>query len=263
MSILPGTILSGIVAGVVAWMVFAGLITLLVHRTLRGRLKGGEDALTGGLVMLARGYCRGVHRLEVRGAEQIPADLPPEGLVVVANHTAGVDPLLVQAACPWRIRWIMLRDMMSPHLDWLWRRERAIAVDQDGRDRGVVREAVRHLREGGVVGIFPEGGIARPRGTVLPFMAGAGVIIARSGAPVLLLWIDGTPEVSTAWGALLRPSRSRVHVLGVVRYAPRERPDAITEDLRARLLAASGWSAAGDARSSERAVEGAGAGERR
>ena len=60
------------------------------------------------------------------GAENIPSWHPgdplPGPLVVVGNHTAGIDPLLVQSACIFEIRWLMLSEMMvgGPTLQALW-----------------------------------------------------------------------------------------------------------------------------------------------
>src|SRR5690606_15597843 len=106
-------------------------------------------------------------------------------LIVVANHTAGVDPILTSAACPFQIRWIMAQDMRLPWLNWFWRWQRVIFVSRTGRDRGSVREALAHLKDGGVIGIFPEGGLERPPRQILPFRRGVGLLIAKAGVPVL------------------------------------------------------------------------------
>ncbi|MCA9284285.1 MAG: 1-acyl-sn-glycerol-3-phosphate acyltransferase [Phycisphaerales bacterium] len=232
---------SWIVFGVLAWLVFVAVVEGVVLPRLRGQLQGGTDPLTGLLALVVRVYVRLVHRVSVEGAEHVPARVPPEGLVIVANHGAGVDPLLLQAVCPFHIRWMMLSEMMIAPLDWFWRRERIIAVDQNGRDLAGAREAIRHLKASGVLGIFPEGGIARPRGVVLPFMSGVGLLVARSHAAVLLTWIHSTPETPTAWGSLVRPSRSRVRFVGLMRFEHRSDAAEVAAALRQRLVEVSGW----------------------
>ncbi len=200
------------------------------------------DPVTVFLWLVVRVYGRLMHRTTLTGLEHVPATNEPGGLIVVSNHTGPIDALLIQAACRFEIRWMMAADLMIPALDWLWKRHRMIPVARDGRDSGPAREAIRHVREGGCIGVFPEGAIVQPRGEVRPFQPGVGLIIKRTRAPVLLLWISGTPE-SPHMGPALR-SRSRSHVAFIDRLEFAEGTDAptITRTLRERLAQASGWS---------------------
>jgi 1-acyl-sn-glycerol-3-phosphate acyltransferase len=204
---------------------------------------GPRPGLVGGLVYYGiRLYARVTHHLEVEGARFAPPRHAAGPLVVVCNHTAGIDPILVQAACPFEIRWIMAQDMRSPRLRFIWDWTAVIFVDRAGRDAGGAREAVRHLKAGGVLGIFPEGRIERPQRRLLPFQAGVGMIIRRSGADALLVSIEGTPTTPTAWGSLWLSSRARVRFLERVSYAGADLGAAeIAEDLRRRFAERTGW----------------------
>lgn len=187
-------------------------------------------------------YATLVHRLKVIGRDQIPSKVGPGGLIVVANHTGGVDPVLVQAALPFEVRWMMASDMQFAGLDWLWELGRVIGVDRSGRDTRSAREAMRHLGEGGVIGIFPEGGIARPAQTLRPFMAGVGLIVKRTGARVLPVIIEGTPDVELAWSSLVRLSHATVRVMPVLDYSKsNQAADEIARDLQARYAEWTGW----------------------
>lgn len=119
-------------------------------------------------------YVRRVHRLRVLGAEHIPDGRHAGPLLIVANHTAGVDPLLVQSACPFFVRWMMADDMQINGLNWFWRWVQVIGVDRNGREIAAAREAIRHLQDRGVIGIFPEGTLERPARHILPFLPGSG-----------------------------------------------------------------------------------------
>src|SRR4051812_49078545 len=105
-----------------------------------------------------------MHRVHVEGAEHIPLTRAPGPLIVVLNHTAGIDPLLAQSVVPFEIRWLMMTDMRAPSLEWFWRFANVIFVDQRGGVSGA-REAIRHVKAGGVIGIFPEGGSNAPAST--------------------------------------------------------------------------------------------------
>lgn len=196
----------------------------------------------------ARLYSRMLHRLEVRGREHVPQTASPGPLILVINHTAGVDPVLVQAATPFEVRWVMASDMRHPFGEPLWQWLRVIFVDRAGTESrsaasgGGAREAIRHVRDGGVLGIFPEGAIERPPRTLLPFQPGVGFIIRRTEAPVIPVLIEGTPESPQAWGSLWRRSRSRVTFFPPVQYAGQKRsPEAIADDLRGRFATWTGW----------------------
>lgn len=223
-----------------AWLLWAVIAHALV-RNPRG------EPLAGLTLIALRLYARRFHRLRVEGAEHVPRTMHPGPLIVVANHTAGVDPVLVQAAVPFEVKWMMGRDMMPAALADLWAFTGVIPVNRNGADTTAARTAMRHLADGGVIGIYPEGGIERPPRTILPFQPGVGLLIKRSGAPVLQVIIDGTPNTPTAWGSLFRrsPRAARLRFLPVRDYRA---PDLvhlsaaeIADDLRDRLIRQTGW----------------------
>lgn len=193
---------------------------MLAWAFLCRRLTANEraDPLIGAALLFLPVYARVVHRLEVRGRDHLPAGAHPGPIVVAANHTAGVDPLLIQGACRFEIRWMMALDMMLPAFDWLWDWSRVIPVDREGRDVTSAKAAIAHVRAGGVVGVFPEGRIERPAGTIHEFHPGVGLIVAKTGARVLAVTIAGTPECPAAWQSLVRRSRARIEFHPMIDY---------------------------------------------
>jgi 1-acyl-sn-glycerol-3-phosphate acyltransferase len=231
--------ISVVIATVGLWIAAALAARRLWSRHVARTLDG--DSVSAALWIVEKLLCRVVHRLKVVGREHVPPTNRTGGLVVVANHTGGVDPLLIQSACPFLIRWLMASDMISPSLRWVLDRKYVIPVDRDGRDSGPLREAMRTVKAGGVVGIFPEGGIVDPPEEIRPFEPGTGLIVARCGAPVLLVWVSGTPHASTATGSILARSRATVRFLGTMSFKDERDPGKITAALRAKLAEASGW----------------------
>ena len=224
------------------WVILAAALVLLWALFCHWVFTGPRPEAPLGLAYrLVQVYARLVHRVRVEGAEHIPREREPGGLVVVCNHTAGVDPLLVQSAVPFEIRWMMATDMRLPQFEWVWSRARIISVNRGGRDGTGARDAIRHVKAGGVLGVFPEGGIARPRGVLFPFHPGVGLIIARTGAPVLPVAIRGTPDADRAWGSLWKPSRATVTFGPLRRFDPADRPQQIADALRAWFAATTGW----------------------
>ncbi|MFU8828684.1 MAG: lysophospholipid acyltransferase family protein [Phycisphaerales bacterium] len=241
-----------------AWVgVFIGIRVLNRYAVRTVTDENGRTALgAAGLIWIIRVYTRFWHRLEVIGVDHVP-DLglrhdvkgKPIGdgrpVVLVSNHTAGIDPLLIQAALPFEPRWMMAADMRIPLLEPLWQYVRIIFVDRNKRDASSLREAIRHLQSGGCLGVFIEGQIAKPPRHLLPFKEGTGLLIRKTGAIVLPVIIQGTPQAETAWGSLTRRSRSKVRFLEPLDYTQGELAkldgSGITADLHRRYQRITGW----------------------
>lgn len=226
-----------------AWLAFA----LFSRFVMAGPRRDPYDLIDGALMAFLAVYLRVVHRVthehaeHIRAAETAHAQGRP--IIVIANHTAGIDPLLVQLATrKFEVRWMMAVDMRIELLEPFWTWARIIDVERYSGDATSARVALRHLAEAGVVGIFPEGGIERPPEQLLPFLPGVGLLIKRSKALVLPALIDGTPAVDPAFASLWHPSRSRVRFGEPIDYAATDlKPAAIVEDLQQRYLDWSGW----------------------
>jgi 1-acyl-sn-glycerol-3-phosphate acyltransferase len=154
-----------------------------------------------------RVYVRGYHRLEV----QTPPTLPARGpAILVCNHISGLDPLLLQAALPRRVVWMMAAEYYDlPVLSWVFRSIEAIPVDRGGRDTTATRAALRTLAAGRILGIFPEGKIAKTH-DLLPFQSGVAVMAARTGVPVCPAYLDGTNRGLEMLPAFLKPNETSV-----------------------------------------------------
>ena len=158
-----------------------------------------------------------VYRYRVQGEEHIPSEGPA---VLVANHVSFVDAVLLMAASPRPIRFIMdHRIFQVPVLGWLFRLAKCIPVASQKEDPATYQrafdEAARVLREGDLLGIFPEGGITRD-GQLQPFKGGIMKILEQARAdgvaapvvPMALtnLWGSYFSRIEQG-GAMVRPFR--------------------------------------------------------
>ncbi len=228
------------------------LLAILLPLLLAGLLLAGlpwlrrnpRGTLIFGVVMgLAGMYVRLCHRLRVEGREHLRGLDPKGGLIVVANHTAGLDPILIQVTLDVEIRWMMAKDMAEPSFGFFWRYLRVILVDRTKPDARSLLAAVRHVRRGGVLGLFPEGFIERPAEELRPFRPGIGLLVTRCRCPVLPIVVEGTPPVDPAWASLFRLSRSRLRILPLIpaEDLPFEEPEQATAFLQDTFAAATGW----------------------
>lgn len=205
------------------------------------RRRGPTSVLEGLLYLVGHAYVRAVHRL-TSDVEDGAFDEIDGPLLVVVNHTAGVDPILVSSVIPRRVHWLMAEDMRVPMLDWFWEWVGVIFIARNRHGRTGLRRARKHLTDGGVIGIFPEGHIERPHGRLLPFAVGVGVLVQRTGAKVLPVIVDGTPETPNAWESLWTGSSSRVRVKRPIEYRGRSMTSAeIAADLQSRFAEWTGW----------------------
>ncbi|WP_415162003.1 MFS transporter [Ottowia sp.] len=191
-----------------------------------------------------------VYRYRVAGEEHIPSDGPA---VLVANHVSFVDAVLLMAASPRPIRFIMdHRIFQVPVLGWLFRLAKCIPVASQKDDPATYQrafdEAAQVLREGDLLGIFPEGGITRD-GQLQPFKGGIMKILEQARAdgvntpvvPMALtnLWGSYFSRIEQG-GAMVRPFRrglfSRVGLnVGEAVPAAQATPEGLREKVAALL----------------------------
>jgi len=134
-------------------------------------------------------FGRGWLGMTVRGS------LPRRGaLLLVANHVSLLDPAVLGSACPRPVRFLIKERLYNFRSQgWFYRGMRAIPVRVEGRaDHFALRAALRALRAGEVLCIFPEGAGLDPAGGLRPPRSGAALIAAHSGVPIVPVGITGT-----------------------------------------------------------------------
>jgi 1-acyl-sn-glycerol-3-phosphate acyltransferase len=154
-------------------------------------------------------YCALWHRLKTNGWAPLPSNGPA---ILIANHTCGIDHLVLQAGCRRVLGFIIAREYYDWSLiHWFCKRVGCIPVNRDGRDIQAIRAALRALADGLVLPIFPEGRITpssgRELGEILP---GAAFLAVRAGVPVIPSYIRGTPETDQIGESLITPSQAVV-----------------------------------------------------
>lgn len=156
---------------------------------------------------LIRLYCRRYHRLR---ADTVP--LPSHGgAIVVANHVSGLDPLLLIASCRRPLRFIIAREQYQRlGLRWLFRWGGCIPVDRAVRPERALRDALRALRAGEVVALFPHGGIHLDHEPHRKLKGGVAALARLTGCPVVPLRIEGVRGQGFVVAALWLRSRARL-----------------------------------------------------
>ena len=145
-----------------------------------------------------------VFGIRVFHRERLPAG---GGVLVVSNHQSYLDPILAAVGMP-RPFQPMARESLFRFAPfrWLIRSLYAFPVRRASADLGAIREALRRLKGGGVVLVFPEGTRTRD-GSIGRLQAGPVTMAVRAGVPIVPAVIDGAFESWPRTSPLPRPHR--------------------------------------------------------
>jgi 1-acyl-sn-glycerol-3-phosphate acyltransferase len=174
----------------------------------------------------------------VTGLEHIPKQGP--GLIA-SNHISLVDWIFVGRGVLPINRLIRFMAMKEAFEHWLGgpllRAMRHLPVDRYGSPEGAVAPAVEALRQGELVGIFPEGVMSR---SFVPAAArtGAARIAMEAGAPLIPAAVWGSHRIlsSKRHRGLFRPGIAvSVRYGRPIAYRPDEDPVTVSERLMASI----------------------------
>lgn len=131
-----------------------------------------------------------IFRLHVEGRENVPQT----GAIIVApNHKSDWDPPLIGVAFNTRIIHYMAKEELfkNPFLGWLIRQFGTFPVKRGTVDRTAIRQALRELKAGNPLGIFPEGTRIRREG-LGRFHSGMASLALMTSTPVVPVAVIGS-----------------------------------------------------------------------
>ena len=172
-----------------------------------------------------------------QGMENIPAH---GGAVVAMNHVSYIDYLPAGLAARQRrrrIRFMLKAEMLEVGaVDWIIRHTRCIPVDRSA-GAGAFAEAVRRLRAGELIGVFPEATISRSF-ELKEFKTGAVRMALDAQVPIVPLILWGAQRM---WTKDHPKDLRRSNIPWVIRagepLAPHGTVAELDAELRARMTA--------------------------
>ena len=143
-------------------------------------------------------------RIRFQGVEHVPQTGP---VVITPNHVSFMDPILVTIPVRRPLHYMALEPFFRIRgLGALMRWARAFPVQEGEADGPAVRRALRLLRQGEPLVIFPEGGRS-PDGRLQPFRPGAFRLALAADAPVVPVTIVGAFDAWPTGRRFPRPGR--------------------------------------------------------
>lgn len=143
-----------------------------------------------------------VARVDIIGRENVP---PQGGLMVAINHLSFLDAPLAGVAIPRTIRWMSkIENWDNPFLGAVMTGYGAFPIQRGEPDRKALVRAMTILREGGALGVAPEGHRST-NGRLARAKAGAARLAIHTDTAVLPVAITGTDRAIHEWPRLRRP----------------------------------------------------------
>ncbi|WP_449536769.1 lysophospholipid acyltransferase family protein [Ferdinandcohnia sp. Marseille-Q9671] len=129
-----------------------------------------------------------LYRFEVIGRENIPTD---GGVLICSNHIDNLDPPVVGVTSPRPIHFMAKAELFKvPVLGSILPKINAFPVKRGMSDREALRTALKLLKDGNVLGIFPEGTRSKD-GNLGKGLSGVGFFALRTDCVVVPCAIIG------------------------------------------------------------------------
>lgn len=146
--------------------------------------------------------------LRVYGKEKVPRK---GAFILAGNHLSHLDPPALASASP-RVLYFMARHTLFGNrvFGWLISSCNAFPVNRDEADLGAMKKAIRLLKSGKPLLIFPEG-TRSATGEMSAAQPGMGYLSLMSGAPVLIAYVDGTGEAMPKGSSRIKFGRISVY----------------------------------------------------
>jgi 1-acyl-sn-glycerol-3-phosphate acyltransferase len=163
--------------------------------------------------------------------------------VLAANHISHFDPFIISSVIRRKIDWMAMTEFFrSPVLGFLLRAVDAFPADRDRGDRKTIRTAIARLKDGRIVGLFPEGGIRDGVHSLLegaPLRPGAAALAHIAGVPIVPCVILGSDRLySIRWWLPLRRTPIWIAFGTPISHFPQLQKSEARERIESELAAA-------------------------
>lgn len=140
---------------------------------------------------LSYSYLKCFHRFEVKGTENVPET---GGFILACNHLSYIDPPAVGCRIRRNLHYFARDSLFFWPLGLLITKLNSIPVNRDQLDLGTLRKVLSVLKGGEPILVFPEG-TRSPDGTLQKSQKGLGLLVHKSGVPVLPARLHGSFEI--------------------------------------------------------------------
>lgn len=146
--------------------------------------------------------------LKVSGMENVPKD---RSFLIASNHVSHLDPIIFGAICKHKLFFMAKEELFKNRLfAWYLRKLNIYPIKRESSDSSALREAVRRLKKGQGVIIFPEGTRSKD-GKIQEGKTGISVLSAITNVAVVPCYIKGTYEIFPSGSKWLHKGKMSVY----------------------------------------------------
>jgi len=132
------------------------------------------------------------------------------GFILATNHMSNADPLVIGAACPKGLHFMGKEELFRNRLfGRILLAVHAFPVRRGQGDLHAIREAIKRVKKGGGLLIFPEGGRSVD-GKVGKAHEGIGFLAVKLNVPIVPAYVSGTDKLLPKGSGKVNPSRVTV-----------------------------------------------------
>lgn len=130
-----------------------------------------------------------IYKIEYEGLENIPQE---GAFILVGNHTNNFDPVVISFATKRKIHYLAKAELFKTKFTkWLFESVKCISIDRAKNDIMAIKNALRVLKNGEILGIFPEGTRIKSETDDVQIKSGAAMIASKAKVNILPVAISG------------------------------------------------------------------------
>lgn len=141
------------------------------------------------LSIIAKAFEKLFFNIQIQGLDNLPLGCKA---ILCPNHTSNIDSIVLMIRCNREIFFLAKKELFKTRFTtWFFTKLNVICVDRQGTDAAAIKKALRVLRDGKLLGIYPEGTTRKGGRELIEPKAGALMIALAAKAPIIPVAICG------------------------------------------------------------------------
>lgn len=157
--------------------------------------------------------------VRLSGIKNIP---PKDGFIIASNHLSNLDPMLLGIASGRRLSYVAKESLFTTKIvKFFLHQVGAFPIRRETGDVSAIKEALKRLKQGGGLVIFPEGTRKALR-TDKKVQPGIGLLAVKSGAAIIPAFISDSDKVLPPGEKSIKPGKIHISFGKAVIYSSNE-----------------------------------------